>query len=101
MANTGSVRVEGRGQRVDYVEHVKFTSHTLRIRLHDDMYEDQAYAIVERWDGSKWHEVVAVRGAAMKIEHGVGYRTLSDAELIRLFRPDRDKLFALAQEVLG
>jgi hypothetical protein len=100
MYNVSSVRIEGKGQTVDYIEHgvlwVGRRKHTIRIRVHDDSHAPQAYGLVERWDGNKWSEVARMRGDALAVEHGIGYRTPKAEH----FRADRNRLFQLAEEVL-
>lgn len=97
-----SVRVEGHGQTVDYIEHVDINHglDTLRICIHDDSHADQAWARVDRWSGVEWLEVVSQRGDALKIEHGIGYRKLDSLQLAAAFEADRNNLFKLALEVV-
>ena len=105
MYHLTSRRTEGKGQTVDYVEHgvldslkVIGTKHTLRIRIHDDSYASQAWGRVERWDGERWQEVASVRGDALKLDHGVGYK--APELFLKAFLPDRDFLIGLAAEIL-
>lgn len=98
----GTPRIEGRGQTVDYIEHLLHNKsgydNTLRIHIHDDSHARQAWAHVERWDGTRWHEVVTMNGEAFALEHGIGYRVHEPAA--HDFKTDRDRLLALALEVL-
>lgn len=103
---TLSRRVEGGGQTVDYIEHIELgrvmrdgvTEHKCRIKVHDDSHASQAFAMLERWNGSEWREVVSVRGDAMRTEHGIGYR-MKDGDP-KPFQRDRDRLIDLAMEIL-
>lgn len=105
MTSIQSQRVEGRGQTVDYTEHLtlqitgKNKRHTLRVLIHVDTYADQAWARVERHDGTKWHEVASVKGSSLKIDLKIGYVRQSSVP-VQAFKADRDFLVELAEEVL-
>jgi len=61
--------VDNRGQSWNFTRIVKGNTgrglgsvdrgeYKLRVRIRRNAYDEQSYALVERWDGSKWHEVV-------------------------------------------
>lgn len=104
MTRSESKRVEGKGQTVDYTEHVilqgfRGKPHTLRVLIHVDSYVDQAWGRVERHDGTKWHEVASVKGCSLKIDLKIGYARQSSVP-VEAFQADRNFLIALAEEVL-
>jgi hypothetical protein len=35
-------------------------SHRLRVQRKRDAYDFQSYAMIERWDGTKWHNVASI-----------------------------------------
>ncbi len=104
-----STRISGKGQCVDYVEHLVLTPTTvghggqakLRIRLHFDTYVFQSWGKVERWNGSEWREVVAMDGHELRGNREIGHRyEATDAQRRDAFLADRDELIALTKEVL-
>jgi hypothetical protein len=100
-----STRVEGLGQTMDYTEHVTMRTedgrHKLRVLIHLDTYTEQAWARIERWDGTKWHAIASMRGSSLKTPLNLGYvRDLQPAEKVTKFKTDRDTLLKLAEEVL-
>lgn len=84
-------------QSWDYIAIRKVADHRLRVRLHRDAYDFQSYARVERWDGSKWHEV-ATRPIKTCACHAASYVAAAD---IALFRTDAETLFALALAIVA
>jgi hypothetical protein len=103
---TNAPRIEGSGQTTDYTEHYKHVAHVsgghvLRIHIHTDTCLAQAYGRVCRWDGAQWQPVAAVRGDALKVDRNIGYRSGTDRDRVTAYRADRDRLLALAVEVLG
>ena len=104
---TQSVRIEGSGQHVDYTEHYVLPRegfakepHVLRVHVHVDSYADQAYGTVERWDSAQWREVVRVRGVSLLTDLKIGYGPAA-RRTPGAFLGDRDRLLALAKEVLS
>lgn len=99
-----SIRIEGHGQTVDYIEHAEAlnnNSHIIRIRIHSDTYAEQAYGEVEAHDGARWNEVCRVRGCALRLDaKAIGYKTMTEGERRSAFKADRDYLVKLAAEVL-
>ncbi len=108
MLRTLSVRVEGRQQTADYIEHVVLNTvdgHKLRVRVHADTYVAQSWGVVERHDGVQWHEVASLRGDALQLKtadvcYQQGGGAAAENMRISAFGPDRDRLLALAAEVL-
>src|SRR6185295_16341489 len=103
MIHTDSVRVEGSGQFVDYIEHVRMLNqkpHKLRITVHTGGNRDQSGGSVERWDGAQWQGVARIGGAAPEVDPQVGYtfNGQGDDFKARLFKTDRDRLIDLAEE---
>ena len=106
MINVQSIRIEGNGQVVEYIEHLTLFAahmkrHTLRVTVHNDHYAAQSYGTVERWDGKKWAEVATTRTLTMPL--GICYifgKTAAYDAKLEAFRPDRDRLVVLAEEVL-
>lgn len=101
MTRTESKRIEGKGQFVDYIEHVMLQgfrgkAHTLRVKIHLGGSASQSEGRVERHDGVKWHEVATISGPALSVDPKAGYGILTEST----FRPDRDRLVKLAEEVL-
>lgn len=81
-------------QANDYMEILKSGEHKLKIRLHhDSAYANQCYARVERWDGTKWHNV-ASEGRPQFPGQRKGMLVETD------FRPLREKLLRLAEEII-
>lgn len=101
MTRSESKRIEGKGQFVKFVEHVMYQgfrgpAHTLRVRVEIGGCASQSFGIVERHDGVKWHEVATISGPALKVDPKAGYGVVTEST----FRPDRDALIKLAEEVL-
>jgi len=87
-------------QTSDYVEvfqiAIKTSQHKLRVKIHCDNLARQGYARIERWDGTKWQSVYAIKGENMK----------SKASYVRdcgphYFQADHDRLLKAAVEVLS
>lgn len=102
-ANTGtqSVRIEGAGQSVDYVEHycsAQVKNLQLRIRVHVDSYAQQSFGIVEMMTAAGWREVATIRGEALKTDSHVTLQ--KSLKIPASFAADRDRLLELAIEVL-
>lgn len=96
LFKTISVRIEGKGQFVDYIEHTSRGNDKFRVRIVLGGYKNQSFATLERWDGNEWKQVVYTRGEALHIDCNAGYRKLSFSD----FAADRAVLVSLANEVL-
>lgn len=82
-------------QSNDYDEILKSGEHKLRIRMHHDWcYSKQCWAKVERWDGTKWHNVVS-GGRPSFLSTGADYGNRNT-----IFGPMRNKLLAEAEAVI-
>jgi hypothetical protein len=99
-------RVERSGQSVVYVYVIRCdvkddgTRHTVRLTIHANAYASQSWAKAERWDGTQWHEVATIRGAALRVEDGLYARTDDYALDARRFSADVQTLLLLVEEVL-
>ncbi len=107
MTSTTSTRIETTSQSVYYTEHLtlqitgKAKRHQLRIIVRADSYREQSFGLVERHDGTKWHELVSVKGVSLKVDgKAVVYGRLTDVAKARAFAADRNSLVVLAEEVL-
>lgn len=111
FSTVGTPRVEREDQSVNYIEiadagGTAFESghvlHRLRITIHSNAYTNQSWAKVERWDGTQWHEVVAMSGASLIVGCHQKLYLLRTADLrTSLFAADRERLLVLAGDVLG
>lgn len=103
-----SCRIEGKGQTCDYTEHLAVNAaggarlHTLRVRIHTDSYADQAWATIDRYDGTDWRTLARTRGDALGVQLNIGYHRerMPDHEVHAAFQADRERLLALALEVV-
>lgn len=100
-------RIARRHQDVTYVELLQFEqSHSsavqkIRIQLRSDSYREQCHAYLERWDGAKWQEVVALDSYAMQTADKLVHKHRGDDAALRAeFTADLDTLLAMAREVL-
>lgn len=95
-----SVRVEGKGQFVRYVEHLagaKTSKDRFRITISLGGSRDQSWGRIERWDGAEWREVASIGGPALATDPKAGYGPALGAGT---FKADRDRLVALAEEII-
>lgn len=102
--------IYGKGQNVVYQELLTLlvggnadtwrngTPHNLRITIRTDSHPNQAYARVERWDGSAWREVWQIDGPLMLTDQGLGYQR-REAQATD-FAADRALLLEHAKRVL-
>lgn len=52
-------------QSLDYRALWQTGTHRMRVRRTRDFYDFQSFAIIERWNGEKWHEVERIPYAKM------------------------------------
>lgn len=100
-STTKSIRIEGSGQTVDYIQHLtdpKTTKTMIRVRIHVDTYPSQAWGRVDRWTGDDWKAVASVRGDALKTDLHIGYQPTKPT--VKDFLADVTTLLTLAGEVL-
>jgi len=102
----GTQRWSGKGQCTDYNGLVTFTDkhgveHKLRLIIHTDSYVSQAYAKVERWDGTSWQNVVYLNGEELHISPTIGYAksNMTEHDYQSAYSTDVARLLALATEV--
>lgn len=98
---TGTPRIEREDQSVNYIEHLATGTHTLRVRIHSNAYAAQSWGKVERWDGTRWHEVVATSGESLLVGRTTKLYVMPRHDITpTLFAADRARLLSLAGEVL-
>jgi len=95
----GTQRWSGSGQCTDYRGLCTYVDkhgveHKLRILIHTDTYLQQAYAKVERWDGTKWNNVVFMDGEELTTPKEIGYRKS------QMTRPDYESAYSTDIHVL-
>jgi hypothetical protein len=103
----GTQRWSGSGQCTDYRGLVTYVDkhsveHKLRILIHTDSYVSQMYAKVERWDGTKWNNVVFMDGDELTVSPTIGYAksNMTRPDYESKYSTDVARLLALATEVL-
>jgi hypothetical protein len=94
---TIDVTVTKSGQAAYFTELLTPFEHRLRVSIKSDTYAEQSDARIERFDGSRWHEVWTIQPGAMKTPSSLVYsQTLSAGD----FKDDRDLLVERAITIL-
>lgn len=86
-------------QSLELVSIWNYGDHKLRIRRRRNAYDFQSWALVERWDGTKWQEVAQIPFAAMACAHEDSYVSKA-ARPNGAERTDEKELLRLAALVL-
>lgn len=82
-----------------YTQTVKVGDAKFRTRLKRDAYDFQSYAVIERWNGDEWKEVISRPLSTMLFKDVPAYAEQLTAEQKGLFEFDADALLLMAIEV--
>lgn len=88
-------------QSWNYTKVVKVGDTRFRIRLRRNAYDFQSYAIVERWNGEEWKQVLSRPISEMLCKEIGYYEELLTAEQKGFFEFDADALLKIALEIVS
>lgn len=82
-----------------YTQTVKVGNTKFRTRLKRDAYDFQSYAVIERWNGEEWKEILSRPFSAMMFKDAPSYAEQLTAEQKGFFEFDAEALLQLATQV--
>ncbi len=82
-----------------YNRYFKVGDTKIRTRIRRNAYDFQSYAIVERWNGEEWKEILSRPFSAMMFKDAPSYAEQLTAEQKGFFEFDADALLLMALEV--
>lgn len=87
-------------QDVTYTCLLSMGDHKLRVRINSNAYAFQSFAVIERWNGERWHNVASIHHSNMTTQSALCYMPASKPATIVDFKGDAEALIKLASNIL-